>query len=375
MLRIEDLSFWEKSAYFEKIDFLIVGSGIVGMSTALFLRKKYTDANIVIIERGYLPTGASSKNAGFTCFGSPTELYDDLKNMKENEVWETFSNRYNGLKCLFELISQEAINYVSCKSWDLIESGVKNEIDAEFIRYINKKAKEITELDEVYFEDQNAANRFGFDNIQTSYCNHLEGAINTGMLIQEMHKKTIEANIRVVFGVEALSMSSNSEGVELETNQGLIKSVNCIIATNGFAKQWIEDDIQPARAQVIVTNEIENLQVKGTFHYQKGYYYFRNIGNRILLGGGRNLDFKGETTESFETTPQIQQKLEDLMRSTIIPNQNFKIEYSWSGIMGVGDTKSPILKMLNKNTAIGVRLGGMGVALGSQVGKSLANYF
>ena len=82
MLRIQDLSFWEKSAYFEKIDFLIVGSGIVGMSTALFLRKKYAHAKIVIIERGYLPTGASSKNAGFTCFGSPTELYDDLKNIK-----------------------------------------------------------------------------------------------------------------------------------------------------------------------------------------------------------------------------------------------------------------------------------------------------
>ena len=114
MLRIEDLSFWEKSAYFEKIDFLIVGSGIVGMSTALFLRKKYTRAKIVIIERGYLPTGASSKNAGFTCFGSPTELYDDLKNIKEEEVWETFSNRYNGLKCLFELIPTKAIDYASC---------------------------------------------------------------------------------------------------------------------------------------------------------------------------------------------------------------------------------------------------------------------
>jgi hypothetical protein len=59
----------------------------------------------------------------------------------------------------------------------------------------------------------------------------------------------------------------------------------------------------------------------------------------------------------------------------ILPNQDFRIEYSWSGIMGVGNTKSPIVKMLNNNTAIGVRLGGMGVALGSQVGKSLANYF
>ena len=375
MLRIQDLSFWEKSAYFEKIDFLIVGSGIVGMSTALFLRKKYTHAKIVIIERGYLPTGASSKNAGFTCFGSPTELYDDLQNIKEKEVWKTFSNRYNGLKCLFELISPNAIDYVSSNSWDLIESNVKNEIDSTFIEYINQKAREITEVDQVYFEDQNAAKRFGFDNIQTSYCNQLEGAINTGMLIQAMHKKTVESNIHVVFGVEALSMDSNSQNVELQTNKGLIHASNCIIATNGFAKQWIEDDIQPARAQVLVTNEIDNLKVKGTFHYQKGYYYFRNIGNRILLGGGRNIDFKGETTESFDTTPQIQQKLEELMRYTIIPNQEFKIDYSWSGIMGVGDVKSPIVKMLNNNTAIGVRLGGMGVALGSQVGKSLANYF
>jgi glycine/D-amino acid oxidase-like deaminating enzyme len=375
MLRIEDLSFWEKSAYFEKIDFLIVGSGIVGMSTALFLRKKYTDAKIVIIERGYLPTGASSKNAGFTCFGSPTELYDDLKSMKENEVWETFSNRYNGLKCLFELIPPKAIDYVPCKSWDLIESGVPNEINPEFIGHINEKAKEITGVDDVYSEDHNAAKRFGFENIQTSYCNQLEGAINTGMLIQELHKKTTEAKIQVVFGVEALSMNSNTQGVELQTNKGLVSASNCIIATNGFAKQWIEEDIQPARAQVLVTNQIKDLKVNGTFHFQKGYYYFRNVGDRVLLGGGRNLDFKGETTESFETTPQIQQKLEELIRTTILPNQDFRIEYSWSGIMGVGNTKSPIVKMLNNNTAIGVRLGGMGVALGSQVGKSLANYF
>jgi glycine/D-amino acid oxidase-like deaminating enzyme len=375
MLRIEDLSFWEKSAYFEKIDFLIVGSGIVGMSTALFLRKKYADAKIVIIERGYLPTGASSKNAGFTCFGSPTELYDDLKSMKENEVWETFSNRYNGLKCLFELIPPKAIDYVPCKSWDLIESGVPNEINPEFIGHINEKAKEITGVDDVYSEDHNAAKRFGFENIQTSYCNQLEGAINTGMLIQELHKKTTEAKIQVVFGVEALSMNSNTQGVELQTNKGLVSASNCIIATNGFAKQWIEEDIQPARAQVLVTNQIKDLKVNGTFHFQKGYYYFRNVGDRVLLGGGRNLDFKGETTESFETTPQIQQKLEELIRTTILPNQDFRIEYSWSGIMGVGNTKSPIVKMLNNNTAIGVRLGGMGVALGSQVGKSLANYF
>ena len=31
---------------------------------------------------------------------------------------------------------------------------------------------------------------------------------------------------------------------------------------------------------------MKNLKIKGSFHYEKGYYYFRNIDNRILLGGG-----------------------------------------------------------------------------------------
>ena len=125
----------------------------------------------------------------------------------------------------------------------------------------------------------------------------------------------------------------------------------------------------------MVTNPIKDLKVKGTFHFEKGYYYFRNVGDRVLLGGGRNIDVAGETTEKFGTTEKIQNKLQDLLNHIILPNQAWSIDYSWSGIMGVGQTKSPIVKMLNNNTAIGVRLGGMGVALGAQVGKKLASYF
>ena len=78
MLNIKDLSFWEKSLYFESLDFTIIGAGIVGLSTAIFLKEKFPGSKILILERGYLPSGASTKNAGFACFGSPTELLDDL---------------------------------------------------------------------------------------------------------------------------------------------------------------------------------------------------------------------------------------------------------------------------------------------------------
>ena len=375
MLRIDNLSYWEKSTYLENIDFLIIGSGIVGLSTAIFLKKKNKNYKVLVIDRGYLPTGASTKNAGFTCFGSPTELFDDLQNMNELTVWDTFSNRYMGLNTLFELVQKDKIAYRECKSWDVISSKKNNDITKDFIEYINHKAHEITGVKEIYHEDKLISSKFGFEGIKSSYCNKLEGAIHTGKMIQELYKKAILNDVNVLFGMNAEKLDHSAQENVIETQFGEIKAKNTIIATNGFAKKWIKDDILPARAQVIITNEIPDLKINGTFHYEKGYYYFRNVGNRVLLGGGRNLDFKGETTEEFGSSEQIRLKLLELLKNVILPKHTYEIQDSWSGIMGVGKSKSPIIKKINNNTAIGVRMGGMGVAIGAQVGKKLADLF
>ncbi len=375
MLRIDNLSYWEKSTYLENIDFLIIGSGIVGLTTAIFLKKKNKNYKVLVIDRGYLPTGASTKNAGFTCFGSPTELFDDLQNMNELTVWDTFSNRYMGLNTLFELVQKDKIAYRECKSWDIISSKKNNDITKDFIEYINQKAYEITGVKEIYHEDKLITSKFGFEGINTSYCNKLEGAIHTGKMIQELYKKAILNDVNVLFGMNAEKLDHSAQENVIETQFGEIKAKNTIIATNGFAKKWIKDDILPARAQVIITNEIPDLKINGTFHYEKGYYYFRNVGNRLLLGGGRNLDFKGETTEEFGSSEQIRLKLLELLKNVILPKHTYEIQDSWSGIMGVGKSKSPIIKKINNNTAIGVRMGGMGVAIGAQVGKKLADLF
>ncbi|MGB1308001.1 MAG: FAD-dependent oxidoreductase, partial [Oceanihabitans sp.] len=110
-----------------------------------------------------------------------------------------------------------------------------------------------------------------------------------------------------------------------------------------------------------------------TFHLDKGYYYFRNIDDRILFGGGRNLDFKTEETTVLAQTEIIQNKLEELLKTTILPNTTFEIDHKWSGIMGVGSQKKAIVKQISNHVFCGVRLGGMGVAIGSLVGKELAD--
>ena len=126
-------SYWEYKEWFTNNDFVVVGSGIVGLSCALQLRKNYPNANILIIEKGILPQGASTKNAGFACVGSATELYSDLQLNDEEEVWNTVKKRWDGLQNLRLLIGDDNLKFQNLGSWDLI---TEKELDCQitFIR-------------------------------------------------------------------------------------------------------------------------------------------------------------------------------------------------------------------------------------------------
>ena len=78
-------SFWETQSYLKNIDVVIIGSGIVGLNAAISYLEINKNGKVVVLERGIFPTGASTKNAGFACFGSVSELISDIKNSSENQ--------------------------------------------------------------------------------------------------------------------------------------------------------------------------------------------------------------------------------------------------------------------------------------------------
>jgi glycine/D-amino acid oxidase-like deaminating enzyme len=185
-------------------------------------------------------------------------------------------------------------------------------------------------------------------------------------------KKAVYNDILILNETEVKSFKDLNNSVEIEIEDFTFKTNKLFFATNGFAGEITNNEVKPARAQVLITKPIKNLDIRGTFHIDRGFYYFRNVEDRILLGGGRNLDFEGETTTELEITEKIQNKLEELLKEVILPNQEFEIEHRWSGIMGIGNSKKPIVKQLSENVYCGVRLGGMGIAIGTIIGKDLA---
>jgi glycine/D-amino acid oxidase-like deaminating enzyme len=65
----------------------------------------------------------------------------------------------------------------------------------------------------------------------------------------------------------------------------------------------------------------------------------------------------------------IRDSLVSLLHTLVVPEQQVEIDTWWSGIMGVGDQKQPIIKRYSDRVVVAVRMGGMGVAIGSLVGE------
>jgi glycine/D-amino acid oxidase-like deaminating enzyme len=366
------LSYWEIKNWFTNVDFTIVGSGIVGLHCALELRERFPESKILILEKGILPQGASTKNAGFACFGSLSELIDDLKTHSEEEVIQLVKKRWTGLQLLRKRLGDAVLDFKPYGGYELF----LQDDDATYgeclqkMPFLNEILKPLFKAD-VFSKE---VDRFAFANTKEySIFNPFEAQIDTGNMMQALLKEAISKDILILNQAEVSSYTDNNDSVELVVNDTTFNTKKLLFATNGFAAQLTNNEVKPARAQVLITEPIANLDIKGTFHLDKGYYYFRNFEDRILLGGGRNLDFEGETTTDFSQTEKIQNKLEDLLKNVILPSQEFKIAHRWSGIMGIGAHKNPIVSQLSNNVYCGVRLGGMGVAIGSLIGKELAD--
>lgn len=367
-----NFSYWELKNWFTAVDYTIVGSGIVGLHCALTLREKYPESKILVLEKGIVPQGASTKNAGFACFGSISEIMDDLKSHSEEEVIQLIQKRWEGLQLLRKNLSDEAIDFKPYGGYELfLKDDESNYIEClQKMPFINEVLKPIFR-NEVFTKE---VDRFDFKGIQEYLIfNPFEAQIDTGKMMDALLKKAIANNILILNQVEVIAFQDKTNTVEVAFNDFKFTTNKLLFATNGFASQITNNQVKPARAQVLITEPILNLDIKGTFHLDKGYYYFRNIDDRILLGGGRNLDFEGETTTELGQTELIQNRLEELLNEVILPNTDFKIAHRWSGIMGLGSSKNPIVEQLSENVYCGVRLGGMGVAIGSLIGQELAD--
>jgi gamma-glutamylputrescine oxidase len=371
------ISIWEKETFFAPQDVIIAGSGFVGLWSAFYLKRKHPKLKITILERGMIPTGASTRNAGFACFGSLSELMFDAKTMGAEKMLELVEMRFKGLQKIQKFFKKKRIDYEECGGYELFDSGTSltTEEMLNSIEYMNSVLKPVINSKSIYKLSNEAINEFGFGNTTHLVKNNLEGYLHSGKLLQALLQEVQYMGVQVFTEMEIASFNLNDDEVEIQTNKDIeLCTKNLLVCTNAFAKELVPElDVVPARGQVVLTSAITGLPWKGTFHSDEGFYYFRNLGDRVLLGGARNKAFAEERTTAIETTELIQKELERYLEQVVIPNHKgtYTIDYRWSGIMAMGSEKMPIVKEISPRIFCAVRMSGMGVALAPTVGQQI----
>lgn len=372
------ISYWEKDVWLKPFDFLIVGGGIVGMNAAIQLKRAVPTSRVGVIERVSVGAGASTRNAGFACFGSMSELLDDRNKHGEATMLQLVKRRWEGLQLLRKLVGDHRMDFYQGGGFELfLERDAELYAECmEALPEMNAALAEVTGQKEVFQKADTRKTDFGFaTHVKHLIKNEAEGQLHPGKMMEAFYQLAAELDISLLRGVEVVDLQAGDADVQVVTSEGWqLRTGRVLLATNGFTRKLLPElELEPARNQVMITQPIPNLPVSGTFHYNRGYVYFRNVGDRLLLGGGRDLDLNQEMTAQFGTSPFIQAYLEKLLSVVILPDREFEVDAWWSGILGIGPQKVPIVRMVDERVGVAVRLGGMGVAIGSLVGKEAAD--
>lgn len=360
------LSIWEQESFYEPKDIIIVGAGLMGLWTAWELLQQNPSLRIVILERNSTPLGASTRNAGFACFGSPTELMSDVETMGINEMLKVVEMRFKGIEKIKQHFSDEVIGFEHCGGYECInkDSRFWPALD-DRISQLNKLLKDITGHRSIFKYAGDKLPGLGLQHFDTLIENSTEAALHSGKLVQALTQRLITKGVTILTGFQVKEWQKDNNRFEVvSTNEASIKGTKLIFCTNAFSKSLLDSaNVAPARGQIILTSPIPNLPMKGTFHFDEGYYYWRHLGNRILLGGGRNADFEGENTTDLTGSDIIRNTLVSFLQKHLSPSIQYTIEHSWSGIMGFTEDKRPFTGYVKDGAYLAVACNGMGVAL------------
>ncbi|MGN6616094.1 MAG: NAD(P)/FAD-dependent oxidoreductase [Ilyomonas sp.] len=372
------VSIWEKESFYADRDVIIIGGGLAGLWTAHELKQQKTDLKILIIERGIIPTGASTRNAGFACFGSATELLHDAKVMGESRMLQIVEMRYKGIEKIRKTFDDAVTGFDACGGYECLSRTLHDvdEID-EHLLWLNDNLSEITGDTQTFTWSNERLHEFGFEGFDAMIENKFEAGLHSGKLVQALTRKVQSEGVDILTGLQVENWSEEEQKIIVHTKPGIsITAKQLIVCPNAFSSQLTSQlNTQPARGQIIVTSPIEGLKMKGTFHYDEGFYYFRNVDNRILLGGARNKAFESEATTELSTSDVIQNELQRFIATHLLPDKTFTIDYRWSGIMGFTNDKQPVTKKLSDRVTAMVACNGMGVALTPVMAEKMVKEF
>ena len=355
-----------------KTDFLVVGSGFTGLSTALRLASAGKD--VTVIDAGEIGGGASGMNGGmvspdvkagvdavYATYGPKIGHEMWASTVRSTELVRDYATR-PGVDALVHQGGMAALGRGSkqLKAFDRTVAWYKEKFGVEW---------EVVDAREIH-------TLVGGDYWNVAMYEPEGFGIHPARLVFGMAREVHREGVALVDDCAALSLEKTTSGFRVETTKGPIEAGDVILATNGYTtgrpSKELNRLIVPIGSYIIVTEPVGKETADHVFPSEAMTYTRKRLLNymrrthddRILLGGRRNLHPGLDLAESAR----------DLRQSLIAywPElSDLEITHVWGGKLGVTFDLTPHIGRVD-GAWYALGYAGHGVALSCQLGFELA---
>jgi glycine/D-amino acid oxidase-like deaminating enzyme len=368
-------SYWEQTTFLRSPDVAIIGAGLTGLQAALALKAAQPKLDVLVIERAAIPRGASTRNAGFACFGGPTELLADVDTYGADSTLATVQERFAGIRALEENYAHRGIGWRKNGGYEVIDAAPISAMVRERLPELNALLEEVTGIQKTW-----AYCDHPFSDTKDCLRNDFEAQLHPGKLVSLLLADCHRTGVRFLFGCEVEQVGAAAGATKVEgAGWGSIVAKQALVTVNAFARKLLPEDfpeaIRPVRNQILLSKPLPDFKLRGCYHYHEGYVYFRNVGeDRLLIGGARHKAGASSETDAFgpNGVPEayLLEKLNQWLPGRTWTDEDFPVR--WSGIIAQGDGKSPVLRYTSDGVLVAGRLAGMGVALSAALAQRAA---
>ena len=362
------VSIWyaEDTQPVREVEFLVIGAGLVGCSTAYFASQ--AGKQVVITEMRDVAMGASGRNAGFMITGLDTYYHHAIERYGHDttrELWDLSKRTHEFWQ---KIASDGNVRIDRCGSLLLAES----EAEAKDLD-LAQQALHADGIDVIYHAS---------DPLGRGYHAAIEQPWDCAVQPYELTQAILaQSGAELVANNEMYRIEQTEpDCVTVYTRQYVFKAQHVMLCTNAYSARidpYFEGKIIPTRAQCLVTEPLEKAVINACGYSDYGYMYYRmTFDGRLLIGGGRKQHkaLENDTTED-RTTPEVQGTLDDYL-GQYFSDVNVPVSRRWAGIMGFSVDGLPLVGTLPDKPRVGFAVGftGHGLAMGAGTAERAVDY-
>jgi len=319
------------SSWPAKTEIAIIGAGFAGLAAALTLAR--AGREVVVLEKGLIGEGASTRNGGITS-GNIRHSFSELKRRFGDEQAQAFEDEAVAARAdLRRFVDEEKLDCAYQLAGRVV--GLSGNFSADAIRRDIERFERRHQISFRFLDKGALSDHITTGQYKAGILRPDIGGIHPAKLLHEMARLALSAGARIFTATGVERIIRTGAGFSLATGKGEITAEHVISATNAYTDQaqpWLRRRLVPVVSEMIATEKLGANQIRALMpklnmfgeSKELGHYYRPSPdGERILLGG-RRMHRQDERAQS-----RLHQGL-----AAIFPELgDARIDYYWSGFV------------------------------------------